>query len=401
MGDWIEGFIQYTEDTSSPLLFRKWGGISAVAGALERKVWIRTARSNLYPNLYVILVAPPGIGKTEITWRVREFWEHLEDHKIAATSVTKASLIDELAAADRRWITGDPMNPVDSFNSLLLCVNEFGVFLPSYESEFMNTLTDLWDGKHYSERRRSKNLEIRIDRPQLNMLSATTPSYFMETIPEGAWDQGFMSRTMLIYSGDRRIKSLFGEDEEDLALKKLLQEQLERIASFYGEIRFQREAAEAFDHFHKTMGDPAPDHPKLLSYSVRRPVHLLKLGMISAVSRLAASKTAKPEITIYMEDFQRALDWMLEAEAQIPEIFKSAARAGTGRVIEEAWYFMFQTYAKENKPILEFRLVQFLQERVPVHNVQQIIELMVKGKQLEETLTPAGKAYKPLGKRKI
>jgi hypothetical protein len=393
--DWLQSFIDFTDGLSSPPLFRKWAGISAIAGALERKVWVRTMGSNVYPNMYIVLVAPPGIGKTELTWRVRELWEGLEDHCIASTSVTKASLIDELAAATRRWVISNPKpgeNPVDSFNSLLLCVNELGVLIPAYENEFMNTMTDLWDGKGYSERRRTNKIEHNIKKPQLNFLTGCTPSYLMHVLPEGAWDQGFLSRTMLIYSGDRQLNSLFAETQFDKSDWDKLKLGLEGIAALYGEMKWTEEAAELIDAFHLRDGAPKPDHPKLLSYNIRRTVHLLKLCMVTSVSR-------SDELVIRAEDFQRALDLMTEAEHHMSDIFKAMSQGGAGKTMEEAWYYIYKTFARENKPVLKHRLIQFLQERVPVHNIETTIKMMEEGQMIEPILTAVGKAYKPRGKK--
>lgn len=392
MTDWIDTFLEYTENISSPPLFRKWAAISTVAGALERKVWIRTLGSRLYPNMYVVLVAPPGVGKTEVTWRVRKLWESLEDHHIASTSVTKASLIDELAEANRRWVDPKAENPVTHFNSLLLCINELGVLLPAYENEFMNTLTDLWDCKHYSERRRTSKIEIDIKAPQLNLVAACTPSYLMHVLPEGAWDQGFLSRTMLIYSGERQLRSLFADTSFDESLYSILENRLGEIAGMFGELKFTRDAAQAVDHFHMTDGEPKPDHPKLMSYNIRRTVHLLKLCMVSSVSRSS-------QFLIEIEDFQRAYDWLTEAEQWMPDIFKAMSQGGAGKTMEEAWHFIFTAHAKEGKPVLKHRLINFLQERVPVHNIQTTIDMMEQGKMIEKQLTTAGEAYKPRGKK--
>ena len=63
LGSWIESFLEYTEILPSPPLLRRWAAISYVAAALERKVWVRTMGSDLYPNLYTFLVGPPGVGK--------------------------------------------------------------------------------------------------------------------------------------------------------------------------------------------------------------------------------------------------------------------------------------------------------------------------------------------------
>ena len=389
--DWIDGFIAHTDNITSPPLFRKWAAISAVAGALERKVWVKSLGSKLYPNFYVVLVAPPGVGKTEVTWRVRDLWENLEEHHIAATSVTKASLIDELADANRRIITQDVTNPVEHFNSLLLCINELGVLLPAYENDFMNTLTDLWDCKHYSERRRTSKLEIDIDKPQLNLLAACTPSYLMHVLPEGAWDQGFLSRTMLIYSGDRQLRSLFAETKFDSGELEALKEQLTHISNVYGEIKFTQESAELMDKFHLSDGHPKPEHPKLVSYTIRRTVHLLKLCIVSSMSR-------SDELVVTEEDFQRGYDWLIEAEHMMPDIFKAMSQGGAGKIMEEAWYYIFTTYSKEQTPVQKHRLIKFLQERVPVHNIETTINMMEQSKMIEKMLTPGGSAYKPRGK---
>jgi hypothetical protein len=342
--------------------------------------------------MYILLVAPPGVGKSEVTWRVREMWKHLEDHHVASTSVTKASLIDELAEANRRWITNNSTNPVEHFNSLLMCINELGVLLPAYENEFMNVLTDIWDCKDYSETRRTSKIAHDIKKTQLNLLAACTPSYLMNVLPEGAWDQGFISRTMLIYTGERQIRSLFGDYATDEAETAQLKSMLEHVGMLYGEMRFTEESAQLIDAFHLSDGEPKPQHPKLMSYNIRRTVHLLKLCMVASVSR-------SDELCIRTVDFQRAFDWLIEAEALMPEIFKAMAQGGTGKVMEEAWYYIFTIYSKEQKPIYVHRIIQFLQERVPVHNVQNTIDLMEKGKMIEKRLVPGGAAYIPLGKR--
>ena len=61
--DLIDLVMEFTEDAMSPELFRRWGAIALVAGAMERRVWTRTKAGEVFPNLYTLLVAPPGVGK--------------------------------------------------------------------------------------------------------------------------------------------------------------------------------------------------------------------------------------------------------------------------------------------------------------------------------------------------
>ena len=67
------------------------------------------------------------------------------------------------------------------------------------------------------------------------MIAGTQPGYLRAMLPEVAWDQGFMSRFIMIYSGNKLVKSLFDEvtiDTEDLG-KDLLD--MRRV---YGQFEF-------------------------------------------------------------------------------------------------------------------------------------------------------------------
>jgi len=385
----VAEFLEYTEGTTSPELFRKWAALWAVAAALERRVWVTTS-SPIYPSLYIILCAPPGVGKTEVIWRAREVIAEIEDIKIAPSSVSRASLIDDLNDATREVVRPNKVPAVYTFNSLQIAINELGVFIPGYDHEFMNTLTDLYDGKGYSEKKRTKKIQIEIPKPQLNLLTGTTPSYLNSMLPEGAWDQGFMSRTFIIYSGERQLQEMFGLFEEKRESHDKLVKSIAKISALFGEMTVADETKKLINNWYLEGGPPTPDHPKLLSYNSRRGVHLVKLCMIAAVD--AGSMTIKPE------HFHRALDWLIEAEHFMPEVFKAMGAGGAGKNMEEAWHYIFTIYSKEQKPIAEHRLIQFLQERIPVHQIDVTIEMMIKSKLIKKVLQKGGNFYTPGGK---
>ncbi len=258
----------------------------------------------------------------------------------------------------------------------------------------MHALTDLWDSKDYSESRRHRSDEeqIRLEKVQLNMLAAGPPAFLSSFLPDGAWDMGFMSRVIMIYSGEQKKVSLFADQSTDDGELDQCQDILKRIGQIYGRIEFTEEAKDMLDNFYLTGGHPIPDHPKLGTYVVRRIVHLLKLSMIASMSR-------SDELVIEKEDVQRALDWLLEAEIYMPDIFKAMAQGGSGKVMEDVWYYVFNTYSKEQQPVQEYRLIQFLQEKVPVHSIKPTVDMMEKSKMIEAVATATGKAYKPNTKK--
>lgn len=383
LGNWIKAFEEYTDHLPSPPIFRKWGAIAAMAGALERKVWVRTLNMDLFPNLYTVLVAPPGIGKTIITATVEDLWRSLPNHKVAPKSLTKASLIDSLSDAHRTKTVITTNSIHLDFHSLLVNAGELGVLIPAYDAEFMNVLTDIYDGRQYEERRRGKDLHINIKKPQLNILAACTPSYLNGMLPEGAWDQGFLSRTFLVFSGDRVTRDLFAEEELNQELLSKLKSDFREIAEVTGKMLFDPEAKAAIGAWHAAGGPPVPDHPKLTHYLTRRSAHLLKLCMIAC---LADSS----ELVIRLSHYQTALGWLLEMEALLPDIFRALGSRGDGQVIEEAYHFLYQVYVARKEPIVEHRLIGFLSEKVPSYNVLRIIEIMEKSGQIEKQITTSG-----------
>ena len=66
----------------------------------------------------------------------------------------------------------------------------------------MSILNHLYDCPPYKERKRGKGIEYELENAQLNLLAGTQPAYLNNLLPEGAWQQGFMSRTIIVYSGE-------------------------------------------------------------------------------------------------------------------------------------------------------------------------------------------------------
>ena len=368
---WVAAFEQLTEHTGSPARLRRWAGIACIAGALEQKVWVHTNGSPLYPNLYTIFVAPPGVGKSDSFKPLRAFWKKLKDHKIAASNVSKASLIDELHDSQRVLIHPGRNPPTIEFHSLKVIASELTVFIPEFATDFMSVMTNIYDTEPFHERKRTQKTNIEIARPQINFIAGTTPSSLVQLLPEGAWDQGFLSRCMLVFGVERRKQSLFLSRELDPKLQKDMESDIIEISNLYGELKFTQAAADFIDEWHLGGGLPVPDHPKLQHYLTRRTAHLLKLSQVACVS-------AGNELVIEVAHIQQAMDWLFDMEAHIPEIFKAMNSGGDGKVMDEAWHMLFQFFIRHKRGAPRALLVEFISRRAPSHAVERIIDLMEK-----------------------
>lgn len=338
-------------------------------------MWITTADSRLYPNTYIVLIGGPGIGKTKILNAVEEFWEELPSLHLAPNGVSKASLIDALSDANRRILRPTDQPPYVEFHSLQILAAELMQFLPQYDTAFMSNLNDFFDcRKNFTERLRGRDRDkegLVISNPQLNLLAGTTPSDLSNLMPEGAWSQGFTSRMMLIFSGELVRVPLFTKRPQREVLRHKLIADIKSIHAMYGEMKFTPEAAEALEEWHSRGGPPAPTISRLEHYIPRRIIHLLKLCMIMSAQRSV-------EMLITLEDYQAALDAMLEAEAYMPDIFKAMNVGGDGVIMDDTFNFVRTTFLKENKPVSKHRIVHFLSQRVPSYKVLAVLDLMVQ-----------------------
>src|SRR6478735_6816978 len=197
MSDWIEDYLVYTKEHPTVETYRLWCGIAAIGGVLGRNVWVPTSAGKLYPNLYVILVGGPGAGKSQAIRPVEDLWANTGNLHIAADSLTKAGLVDELSGAYSR----NPKSEIEA-SSLLICSSEFGNLVPAHDLEYLSVFNHIYDNpRSYTERRRSLEVQPQAIEPQMHILAGVQPGYLSSLLPEVAWSMGFTSRLSMIYSG--------------------------------------------------------------------------------------------------------------------------------------------------------------------------------------------------------
>ena len=206
-----------------------------------------------------------------------------------------------------------------------------------------------------------------------------------------------MSRTIVVYSGEIVYGKLnLFEGAEDTSLKdgsdkakSNLMHDLKIIGNTFKKFVWNRESANIMQEWYESGGEPDPDHPNLLGYCARRGVHLIKLCMVASISD-------SDDMVITVEHFQRAQSWMIEVEHWMPDVFKAMSHGGDGELIKECWHFFYKIYIRKEEPIKEYRLIRFLQERTPSHNVERILTLMVKGNMLKQVeVNKVGTCYVP------
>ena len=353
----------------SPALFRKWAGIFTIASALEMRCYLQTS-SPLYPNLYVFIVGHPGVGKNRIIRVAKRYMNEIPEFHFAPTSLTGAALVDTLAAS-KRFIQRLPDPPIE-YNNTVITAEELTAFMHKYDDEMVGLLSAFYDPDPYAQSRRGRDIKIKIDRPQVNLLSGTTPSNLIQLMPESAWDQGFTSRVILIHSDERIVGDDFAGVSRSLSDD--LVHDVKMIGALSGEFKVTQDYRNAVNDWRALGEPPIINHPKLLHYKTRRRVHLYKLSMVSAADR-------GDVLLLTKDDFNRAMGWLVEAEAYMPDIFTAGSSGTDARAIDEIAHYIRNADRGDGVP--EHQIVNFARTRVPMHSILRVIEIMVASGQIK------------------
>lgn len=374
--DWISSWLAYTDGQPTPKIFRLWSAIGAVAGALERRVFISTAQSPVYPNLFLLLVAPPGVGKSIAIDPIAQLWRDTKKLHVAPDSVTKASLVDSIAKADRKILI--PPASLLEYHSLACCASELGVLMPSHDLEFLSFLNAMFDNRpNYREERRTLGRSIDISRPQMTILAGSQPGFMASLFPEEAWAMGTTSRMIMVYSGESPRIELFDQAPKSTKGYGDLVVQLTRMCDLLGEATCTQEAKIKIREWYNAGCEPVPEHSKLEHYKIRRILFILKLVVVSAVSRTGGLVVDGPDV-------DRALAWLFDAEKKMPDIFRHMVGKSDSQTIQELHFFIYREYAKNKKPLHEAVIYHFLSQHAPSDKIPRIIETAVRSNVMQK-----------------
>jgi len=372
MPDWIDDFLDNTNGIASPEIFRLWAGISALAGLLERRIWMVTSSTLpvVYPNLFVLLVAPPAVGKSLVLSKVKEVWKGTKKLHVAPNSMTKAHLLDTLEQAARKLPINNGQSLME-YSALNIASSEFGVLVPSHDTEFLNVLNDIFDNPDdFREgRRHSKSVEIKA--PLLNIIAGTQPGFLAVLLPEEAWSMGFMSRVVMVYANSGPKVQLFSESLPDQVQIASLIQRAAKLTSLIGEMQTTPAYRKELIRWSNESLEPVPEHSKLVHYNGRRILMIIKLSIISAVSRSS-------QLVCDLCDLTRARNWLLQVEQVMPDVFREMVGRSDSQVIQELHFHVWSLWLKDKRPIHESRLFSFLKNRVPSEKVEKILHIAVK-----------------------
>mgnify|MGYP001166806465 CR=1 FL=1 len=393
LDDWLSAHLRYTEESESPLSYHTWAGVAAISAALQRKVYMPWGHSTVYANNYIVLVGPSGIArKAEPIEIVRWMVDELNISTIGEDN-SQESIIRDIKMSEITYV--DPITGNHQFQSAVTCFcEELSVFTGYQNSTFLAYLTNWYDSRDRWTRRTKHQGVDEITGMCFNMLAATAPDWLPHILTKEAIGGGFTSRCIFVVE-DAKRKTVTNPNLNmpDPSLRDDLIHDLEIIQSLVGEYKFSPEALEKYERWYEDMdkemlsGRPILGDPALNGYASRRPTHAKKIAMV-----MAASHT--DDLTIGIEDLNRALAIMKNAEIKMNRIFGGIGRAryaeDTDNIIQ---------YIKKRGSVRRSQLLKDFYRNVDDVSLESIITVLRDMKVIEVTvLTKEGdRDYRYIG----
>lgn len=310
--NWIQGYLAYTDDSESPEEYHKWVAISVIAGAIRRKAFFDMGYFLLYPNMYIVLVGPAGRCKKSTAMRIgRSYLSEVPSLNFTNDSTTREQLIVDLSQAHK-----------DGHSSMSAFSTEFATMLTSSGMDMVVFLTDIFDSPNEWVHKTKSGGTNKIKAPYLNLIAATTPDWMAKAMPLDTVGIGLTSRIVFVFQDTPRIRPAFPVlSTAQQQLKILLVQDLIAISQIAGEYKLVDGAKELYEAWYQERiqnTNPTGD-PRLSGYYERKPMHLLKLGMI-----VSASQRDEPVIT--SQDFKVAMGLFDEVESRMVKVFANVGK---------------------------------------------------------------------------
>lgn len=360
--DWLKSYLNYTAALEAPDVFHFWTGVSTIAGALRRQVWIDQVHFQWTPNFYIILVSPPGlVNKTTTIGVGARLLKNLPDVNFGPNAITWQALVT--AMAESTTAIQLPDGTYHQMSCITCSSGELGSLLDPHDRSMVDVLTDLWDGRIETWKKQTKSAGTDIiENPWINIIAATTPAWLAENLSESAVGGGFTSRCVFVYADKKRhYIALPRQHMGDMppSLREDLIHDLEMIGMMKGEYVLTHEAVrweEEWYHNHWSKHSaPTVANDRLVGYIGRKQTHKMKLAMVVAASQ-------RDDLSITVPDLETAAALVDALETYQNQVFERIGQTETGRFTSMIVDIVKQAGAIE-KPALLRRVMRVMDER--------------------------------------
>ena len=291
----------------------------------------------LYPNLYVVLVGRPGLGKGAAMNPAIALMKEAGTVNILSDRVTMEYVLEKLSKGfPRIHHSPNGASPQSTMklgteSTALLVSTELSVFITA--SQFSITaLSDLWDSKEgiYQYGTRGKG-EYNINSPCVSLLGGSAQEWLVKSVPADAVGGGFTRRVnfVLATKKDKKVPwpSLTVASTDDLV------EDLRSISLLRGEFTFTQGARARFEKYYLSCEPNDFDDEATCVYKTSKWANACKLAEVISAARTDS-------MLINELDWQIAQDKIEEVTEDLKMVFRAVGESSMASASEKILKFI-------------------------------------------------------------
>lgn len=402
--NFLDAYLEYSNDGFVPEIFNVWSCLSIIAGALERRVWLPWGDTySFYPNIYVLLVTYPGTGKSVSSGKavrlLTEVNRQTQRLNILPNQITEAKFI-EMMGNGRSFQCGK----LSVFqNAAYYYASEASASLRNIFGDFIACLTEFYDCPARFERATKKDgRPISLENVCMNMLGCCTYDYLGKLINEESISGGFASRLIYVCNKDftvqeQEFQNGFDGADKSKAFKALESDLLADLSDmtnpsgcFIAEDAFKRRWKEWYHPFEVARRSHVSDRIK--SLHARTNTNLLKVTML-------LSMCESSDLVLKEHHFEMGLKLVMNAQDGIVDILRESHANPNSKSADSVLNFIMKELKR--KPGITMEQVKVnatirgFTDRRKLDNVMN--SMLDDGMIVRDSVSPSGTVLKVLG----
>lgn len=277
ISDWLSTYIDYTKEQESPDLFHLWVGISVIAATLGRNVFLDRGYYTLFPNMYIVLIAPSGKCRKTTAGDIGMNIFSDAGGSVIRDKVTPRALTQYLA--DQIEIK-DKVAYGDSRGYIY--ASEFSEFLSqdASQSGLIKLITGIYGCPEKWEYRTATQGRDFLYNVCVNILGCSVPDWMMTDAMVG----GLAARMIFAAQLDTpRRRATPKVTEKMKKQREGLVEMLKKLAQVKMELQLSPQAEKFYEEWYEDK-EGALDE-RFASFVEREHDHMLKIAMVVSASR--------------------------------------------------------------------------------------------------------------------
>lgn len=294
---WLGDYLDYSAGNECPTAFHFWTAASVLGATCRRNFFIDMGAYTIYPNLYALLIAPSGGRKgfslTIATNVLKALNKILSDQGVHPAELINIS--PKKVGPERFLYIAQSEEKLDAATGrtsytdsiVFFGISELAVLLGKsvfHSEHFVHVLTDLWEcHDEWQASTFSRGEEI-LRNTAITLVGCSTEDWLLNSVSTDMFTGGFMGRCMTIPRGYTKDLYPIPHTLDPIAAITLAS-RLSRLATApqtpvtIGDMKHYDSWYVANKQILHTQTDP-----RLAGYYQRKDMHLLKLGMILALS---------------------------------------------------------------------------------------------------------------------